>query len=109
MRPDSAIFHLCCANHFLHNQTAMDLGTEERRERAQRTHKEGIHSGFLFCVSSPVKAGEPMKARTQWDSTGAKALTPGGTSVTIKRGDSLLPGSNCPIVLVTVFKCNQSP
>lgn len=60
--PPAAMFCLCCANNFLHNQIALEVGTQRERERGAKEGGEGEHTVSLYFIyiSSPMKAGVPM-------------------------------------------------
>lgn len=53
--PPAAMFCLCCANNFLHNQIALDLGTLGKSTQ-KREERENTLS-LLIYISSPMKAG----------------------------------------------------
>lgn len=97
--PPAATFCLCCDDNFLHNLIALDLGTQRKQgyKRGRRGRTCCVFSFYSIYTSSPMEAGIPTSPGILWDSTPVsvpKPSYPSGNSVTIKRGDSVLPGSN---------------
>lgn len=107
--PAAATFCLCCDNNFLHNPIALGPGTQrkQRCKRGRRGRTRCVFSFYFIYMSSPMEVGTPMSSGICWDSTPLsvpKPSYPGGNLVTIKSGDSLLPGSNRLFVVGSPFQ-----